>query len=173
VLSRNPADVVIGPADLPAGFAVATEYPTSRVDLWLARPRLAQSTIQVARTTAPQDTAIGLHLLLTRINPTHTDGLIALASTALHYEVTVLAAQAFTTQVDSLPTARNEPMLRDVLVGDDEARHWRFHLSGAVVDQILLHTRNYVLAVIVVQRPGSEAHSAITYIQTMRSRVQI
>src|SRR5919197_4380832 len=68
VLSHNPADVVITPADVPPGFAVGAEYPTSRVDLWLAQPRPVRTSTRRALTTSRQDTAIGLHLLLTRVD---------------------------------------------------------------------------------------------------------
>jgi hypothetical protein len=178
VLQQEPADIVLRSIDLPPGFVVSQEYRVVRLDLWTATLAAPQPIAQPTRGVSPAARvrfaapSTGVHVVLTRSNPAPDAGLVSIASTALRYEVTAVAAQAFSAIVDARPAGREHPLLPSVAEPGDEVRAWRSVLRGATVEQVLLRTRNYLLAVIVVQRPAGASVDTLAYLERMRSRLR-
>jgi hypothetical protein len=172
VLSADPRDIVLRVSDLPPGFHISADYQVSEVELWPARRPVVEPRPNIVQNPARRSTGTGRHAALTRSDGTvDADGLVSIATTAVRYESTWLAVDAF---ARSLPTSvtRQDPAALNPLRSGDDVSTWSYRLSGVSVDQMLIRTRNYVLALILVRRPpAGEPHLVAHYARVMRSKL--
>jgi hypothetical protein len=173
VLSDHPRDVVLRAADLGAGFYLSAEYRTDRVELWPVRQQLVDPPLHSVQLPSRSMTATGDHAVLVRSDGADAEGLVSVATTAVRYEKTAWAASTFDSAVESGPSALEDlSAMIDTRTGDD-ARAWRYRLVGAVIDQVLIHTRNYLLAVTLVRYPApGEPVLAPRYARLLRSKLR-
>jgi hypothetical protein len=173
VLSDDPRDVVLRAADLPEGFYLSAEYPTDRVELWPVGQQLVDTPLRSVQISLRSITAVGAHTVLARSDGADAEGLVSVATSAVRYERTAWAASAFDSALESSSSALEDPSaMIDTRTGDN-ARAWRYRLVGAVIDQVLVHTRNYLLAVTLVRHPAlGEPILARRYARLLRSKLR-
>ena len=170
VLSTDPRDVALRPADLPQGYYLSTEHAAVDVELW--RPS-AISAVPDPQPRRPPGT--GRHVVLSRNDGPDPDGATSVSTSAVRYETTNQAAISFAAEVEATPDRSSvESIDTDDL--DDEAQSWRYRISAVmtivVVDEILVRRRNFLLSVTVVHTPVTGAHGiALRYARLMRTKL--
>jgi hypothetical protein len=173
VLSNDPRDVVLRDMDLPQGFHLSAEYPTQAVELWPTRAAVVESRPLIVGPPSWKDTGTGHYAVLAHSDGADGEGLVSIATTAVRYERTAGAAQAFALAVASAPPALEDTTVITRIRNGDDVSAWRYRLVGAVVDQVITRTRNYVLAVTLVHYPAAgESALAPRYAGLLRSKLR-
>ena len=174
VLKDDPHDVVLQARDVRDGFYLSAEYVTDRLELWPARQSLVDSrrrNVQLPAGMVSGVTGTGYHAVLARNEGADTEGPVSVATTAVRYERTTWAADAFASALANA-TFKARTAMMETRAGDD-ASVWRYRLAGAVVDQVLMRTRNYILATTLVRYPiADEPVLAPRYAALLRSKLR-
>jgi hypothetical protein len=116
----------------------------------------------------------GRHVVLVSDNDPAAHGVVSVATTVVRYETTLLAAAAFARAATSITGVRAYTLAADEPAIGDEVRAWQYRFGGALIDEVLFRTRNYVLGVIVVVNstaPG--ATPAFRYANLLRSKLPV
>jgi hypothetical protein len=163
VLSTDPRDVVLRPADLPGGFFVTID--DSAADLALpASTRTEPPT--------PPGRGIGHHVVLASAGGRDPDGVLSVASTAIRYETTRDAVAWFAYEVQSVSATQTFALLVGGPMFGDESHGWRYAIDRVIVDEILVRRRNFLLSTVVVHNPGPDAPDiALHYLKLLRAKL--
>jgi hypothetical protein len=164
----DPDDVVLRPADLPDAFTLVHEFAIDRVEV--SRPREEPRTGVASNPRNPAGS--GRHVVLVRGTRSTARNVVSVSTIVVRYETSVLAAAGFVRSERSRPVAREHWLAPDHDALGDEVRAWQYGYGGAIVDEVLFRSRNYVLAVTVVATARANGTMpALRYAQHLRSRL--
>lgn len=137
LLSADPKELVLLPADLNSGYVMSAESSTTAVQVWRPRSRSAEPNVR----SIP---GLGYYVLLARPDRPDVDGVISLASSAVRYNSTRLAHAQFA--FESEPSFEYETLSADESGLGDELQAWRHSSTLVIVDQVLLRRLNVLLS---------------------------
>jgi hypothetical protein len=161
LLSVAPEDVVVKPGDLPPGFRVTAEFPTTSI--LLTAPAWFRS-----KRGLPIAGPVGHHVVLVRETHAVADGVVSVATTVVRYETTAGAQSAFARVSAPTPVSRVD----ETALAFDESRAVHYRVGPAVVDEVLLRARNYLLGLTLVRSTiQDETKHVKHYVDVLRAKL--
>ena len=156
----SPEDMVLKAGDLPPGFRVSADFAT--LSLGLTAP--VWGSPNHARSSGG---STGHSAVLVRDAGPGSDGVVSIATTAVGYETAASARTDFERVVEPAPgpTVRHHG-------GSASSHSARYRIGSALIEEVVLLVRNYIVVLSAVRYAASPSTSASTdYTELMRSKL--
>jgi hypothetical protein len=165
VFSADPDELVLRPHDVPEAFRLSYEYPVVEVEF-------SRSATPGTQPPLRGPLGSGRQVVLVSDNARASQGVVSIATTVVRYETTLLAAAAFARAATAMAGVRAYTPAADQAGIADEVRAWQYWFGGALIEEVLFRTRNYVLGVIVVMTSSPPRPTpGFRYAQLLRSKL--